>query len=133
MGRGSTHTKTKKRHHNAFVIYRHSPCLVIPINKGCLFGFTITILNSHRLILKILVIKLLKHDTVLKPFYIALLDDQRFHALYGDTSVGSSNLVGGAELLSITNKRLYGISDSTMDWERITSEPPMPNNLSQNA
>lgn len=77
-------------------------------------------------------IKLLKHETVLKPFFIALSNDLRFHAVYGDTSVGSSNSVGGAIAL-IPNKHLYGVSDNTMDWERITAEPPMPANLSQNA
>lgn len=131
-GGGSTYTKTKKRRQNAFVIYRYCPYLANPINKGCLFGFFIPILNSHRLILKILVIKLLKHETVLKPFFIALSNDLRFHALYGDASVGSSNSVGGA-IASIPNKYLYGVSDNTMDWERINSEPPMPTNLSHNA
>jgi hypothetical protein len=63
------------------------------------------------------VIKLLKHETVLKPFYIALSTDMRFHALYGDVSVGSSNSVGGA-IESIPNKHLYGLSDNAMDWER---------------
>ena len=131
-GGGSTYTKTKKRRQNAFVIYRYCPCLANPINEGCLHSWLITNLNSHRLILKILVIKLLKHETVLKPFFIALSNDLRFHAVYGDTSVGSSNSVGGAIAL-IPNKHLYGVSDNTMDWERITAEPPMPANLSQNA
>jgi hypothetical protein len=62
------------------------------------------------------VIKLLKHDTVLKPFYIALSDDLRFHALYGDTSVVASNSIGGA-IDAIPNKHLYGLPNNAMDWE----------------
>ena len=63
-------------------------------------------------------IKLLKHGAVLKPFYIALSDDMRFYALYGDAPVGSSNSVGGA-IASIPNKHLYGISENPIDWERL--------------
>jgi hypothetical protein len=64
------------------------------------------------------VIKLLKHNTVLKPFYIALSDDLRFHALYDEISIGNSNSVGGA-IESIPNKHLYEVSDNTVDWERL--------------
>ena len=63
-------------------------------------------------------INLLKHESVLKPFYIAPSDDLRFHALYSDVSMGSSNSVGGAIAL-IPNKYLYGISDNVMDWDRL--------------
>jgi len=59
-------------------------------------------------------INLLKHESVLKPFYIATSNDQRFHALYSDASHGSSNSAGGATAL-IPNKYLYGISDSIKD------------------
>lgn len=65
------------------------------------------------------VIKILKHNTVLKPFYIALSDDLRFHALYGDISIGTSNSVGGA-IESVPNKHLYEVSDNTIDWERLS-------------
>ena len=66
----------------------------------------------------IYMINLLKHKSILKPFYIALSDDQRFHALYSDVSVGSSNSVGGA-IASIPNKFLYGVSNNILDWERL--------------
>ena len=64
-------------------------------------------------------IKLLKHDTVLKPFYIALSDDLSFHALYGDVSIGASNSISGA-IEAIPNKHLYGLSNNAMDWERVS-------------
>jgi len=64
------------------------------------------------------VIKLLKHETVLKPFYIALSSDMRFHALYGDTPVGANNSISGA-IDAIPNKHLYGLSNNAMDWERL--------------
>jgi len=63
-------------------------------------------------------IKLLKHYTALKPFYIALSIDLRFHALYGGISVGTSNSIGGA-IEAIPNKHLYGLSNNAMDWERL--------------
>ena len=63
-------------------------------------------------------IKLLKHNTVLRPFYVALSDDLRFHALYDDISVGIGNSLGGA-IEAIPNKHLYGLSNSAMDWERL--------------
>ena len=66
-------------------------------------------------------IKLLKYDTVLKPFYIALSDDLRFHVLYGDTSVVTSNSIGGA-INAIPNKHLYGLTKNLMDWERLPPE-----------
>ncbi len=65
------------------------------------------------------VIKLLKHETVLKPFYIALSDDLRFHALYGDTSVATDNSIGGA-IEAIPNKDLCGLSNHSADWERLS-------------
>ena len=68
-------------------------------------------------------IKLLKHDTVLKPFYIALSDDLRFHALYGDTPVVASNSIGGA-IDAIPNKHLYGLPNNAMDWERLSPTAP---------
>ena len=64
-------------------------------------------------------IKLLKHDTVLKPFYIALSDDLRFHALYGDISLGDSNSISGA-IEAIPNKHLYEVPNNLMDWERLS-------------
>ena len=64
-------------------------------------------------------IKLLKHDTVLKPFYIALSDDLRFHSLYGDISIGASNSPSGA-IEAIPNKHLYGLPNNAMDWGRLT-------------
>ena len=63
-------------------------------------------------------IKLLKHDTVLKPFYIALSDDLRFHALHGDISIGDSNSISGA-IEAIPNKHLYGVPNNAMDWDRL--------------
>lgn len=63
-------------------------------------------------------IKILKHDAALRPFYIALSYDLLFHALYGDLSVGASNSIGGA-IEAIPNKHLYGLSDNAMDWERL--------------
>jgi len=64
------------------------------------------------------VINLLKHDTVLKPFYIALSSDMRFHALYGDTSMATSNSISGA-IEAIPNKHLYGVPSNAMDWKRL--------------
>lgn len=71
-------------------------------------------------------VKLLKHDTVLKLFYIALSDDLRFHALYGDTPVIASNSIGGA-IDAIPNKHLYGLPNNTMDWQHLT--PAAPNTI----
>jgi hypothetical protein len=68
------------------------------------------------------VIKILKHETALKPFYIAMSNDLRFHALYDDISVGVGySLIGAIE--SIPNKHLYGLSSKTQDWERLIPEP----------
>ncbi len=71
-------------------------------------------------------IKLLKHDTALKPFYIALSSDMRFHTLYGDISVGTSNSIGGA-IDAIPNKHLYGPPNNAMDWERLLPDASMTN------
>ena len=72
-----------------------------------------------------LVIKLLKHNTVLQPFYIALSSDLQFHALYDDISVGSGKTIYGA-IDSIPNKHLYGISNSPLNWGRLILESTRP-------
>ncbi|MBU3625525.1 hypothetical protein ICN48_04655 [Polynucleobacter sp. JS-Safj-400b-B2] len=71
-------------------------------------------------------IKLLKHDTVLKPFYIALSSDMRFHALYGDISIVDSNSISGA-IEAIPNKHLYGVPNNAMDWDRLSPDTSMTN------
>jgi hypothetical protein len=47
----------------------------------------------------------------------------RFHALYGDTSVATSNSIGGA-IDAIPNKHLYGLPNNAMDWQRLTPAAP---------
>jgi hypothetical protein len=59
----------------------------------------------------------------LKPFYIALSYDLRFHALYGDIPVAGANSLGGA-IDAIPNKYLYGLSNNSLGWQRLTPGAP---------
>jgi CTP:molybdopterin cytidylyltransferase MocA len=68
-----------------------------------------------------LLIKILKHETVLKPFYIAMSNDLRFHALYDDVSVGMGHSLAAA-IESIPNKNLYGLSSNALDWKHVIHE-----------
>lgn len=63
-------------------------------------------------------IKILKHDTLSKPFYIAVSNEPLFHVIYDEQSIGSANSIVGA-IESIDSKDLYGISECMMDWERL--------------
>jgi uncharacterized protein YcgI (DUF1989 family) len=72
------------------------------------------------------VIKILKHSTALEPIYIALSSDLRFHAMYGETSIGSHDSVGTA-IQSVVNERIYGVSKYMEDWERLMPTAPNAN------
>lgn len=75
-------------------------------------------LNTLQLPTRVLVIKLLKHNTALDPIHIALSSDLRFHVLYGEISMGSHRSIVAA-IQSIANERIYGVSDDAGDWERL--------------
>jgi hypothetical protein len=92
---------------------------------GCLHQQPVAMLSQLQIFYCLRqVIKLLKHDTVLKPFYIVLSDDMHFHALYDNISVGTSDSIGGA-IGAIPNRHLYGVSNNIVDWECLS--PAMPN------
>lgn len=66
-------------------------------------------------------IKLLKHSTTLKPIFIALSDDMRFHVLYDNTSLCDHNSIGMA-LSSAASNYISGISSDITEWERLSME-----------
>lgn len=71
-------------------------------------------------------IKILKHDSLLRPFYIAVSNEPLFHVIYDEQSIGSANSIAGA-IESIESKDFFGISDCMMDWERLIPIAIEPN------
>lgn len=80
-------------------------------------------LNWLQLMLELQMIKLLKHEAALSPFYITLSKVMRFQALYADISIRIAKSIRSA-INSMPNKQLNVISSKTVNWGCLIPESP---------